>query len=490
MAIRKNSINKLIAEIVVPAVEDAASVQTDFSSFLKSHMLPLIESVADRLVPSGEIIRLDRLELDFENFVPGGNNIAALEAFEQKLEEQLRRVMRPSDYPNSPAAETIGSRQADEELFIFLLKEGHLPWWAETTEPVVLQELAARVLKEGDPSFQVALRKLLRELPARRRVAHQLSVVLIGQLLYSVSAEPGQMFSFLTALKNLAARISATIAAEHSHQLVSAEFFWRLMVERILNYLDGPPAPGAFVSEMIRWQQQEGDRQPGVLLLLEQMAEELRIVEPGHLPVKPGSDDSPVRTHSKNNKPAETKAQLSDPLKWMEEISSHGNGYFVRNAGLVILSPYIPSFFKTLGLVQENKFVSSEAQQRAAYLLHYLSTGSESSFEEHDMLLSKTLCGINLLTPLTLQFALREQEKEECQALLQAVVTHWTALKSTSPESMRDAFFIREGILESHANGWNLKIERTTLDVLVDKLPWGISIVKMPWSTELIFVNW
>ncbi|MGZ4159166.1 MAG: contractile injection system tape measure protein [Bacteroidia bacterium] len=33
-------------------------------------------------------------------------------------------------------------------------------------------------------------------------------------------------------------------------------------------------------------------------------------------------------------------------------------------------------------------------------------------------------------------------------------------------------------------------MEKTTIDILLDKLPWGISIIQMPWSTEMVFVNW
>lgn len=495
MAIQKNSINKLIAEIVVPSVEEAASAQANISSFLKSQVLPLIESVADRLTVSGETIRIDRLELDFENFVPGGNNMAALEAFELKLEEELRQLISPlSHFGEAEQAVRISGKEAEEELFIFLLKEGHLPWWAKTSEPIVLQELATRVLEDVSPSFRLALRKIVREPSVRQRMAHQLPVVLIEQLLYSISNEPGLLFSLLATLKSLSSKIKDSIKGSQSYS--RPEFFWRLMVELVLKNLDAPPAPGAFVLELLRSQQRVPAAQE-VLLVLERMAKELEIADTSHLSVKQNKDLILQEKAGKlpgEKQEAEENAKRANvelnPLKLMEEVAARENEYFVKNAGLIILAPYIPSFFKSLGLVQDNQFVNPGAQQRGVYLLQYLSTGSETTFEEHDMLLNKTLCGINLLTPLTLQFELQEQEKEECRALLHAVVEHWTALKSTSAESMRDSFFMREGILESHTNGWNLKIERITLDVLVDKLPWGISIVKMPWSTEIIFVNW
>jgi hypothetical protein len=500
VAIQKNSINKLIAELIVPEEQDAAKAQRSISSFLKSEVLPLIEQVADRLIQPGEIIRIDRLEIELEDFVPGGSNVAALQAFEQKLEEELRRLISPVHHlAGLNQAAAISSKEADEELFIFLLREGYLPWWAKTTEPVILQELATRVLAQAEPPFKTALRTLVLEIPARKRIAYQLPLALIEQLLQLICREPDALLNLMATVKSLAARLSRPGAVLAG--VASSEIFWRMMAEQALTYTDTPPDPGAFVLELIRSQQRTtGNASADTIVLLEKVAEELQIVETSRNPLKPeSSNDLPVSqkklqnqseeevTTEKRTQPAGREA---DPLKWMEEAAARENEYFVKNAGLIILAPYLPSFFKSLSLMQENQFVSPEAQQRAVCLLQYLSTGNETSFEEHDMLLNKTLCGLNLLTPLTLQFNLQEQEREECRALLQAVVSHWTALKSTSPESMRDSFFMREGVLESHANGWNLKIERTTLDVLVDKLPWGISIVKMPWSTEIIFVNW
>lgn len=172
------------------------------------------------------------------------------------------------------------------------------------------------------------------------------------------------------------------------------------------------------------------------------------------------------------------------------DVTENNNEHYIRNAGLVILNPYLSAFFKELGLCNGKEFISQEASERAAHLLQYLATGSEGSFEEHDMLLNKILCGIAVETPFTIDFTITDKEKQECKDLLDAAASNWTALKGTSGESMRDAFFMREGILEQQANGWNLKIEKTTIDILIDKLPWGISIVKLPWTKAMIFVNW
>jgi hypothetical protein len=171
-------------------------------------------------------------------------------------------------------------------------------------------------------------------------------------------------------------------------------------------------------------------------------------------------------------------------------VNKEATELFVNNAGVIIITPFLPTLFKALELYDGKKFVSTDAQERAVCLLQYISSGNAENMQEHEMVLSKVICGLDADEPVVLQSELSEREIEECNGLLEAAAGNWQALKGTSGAGMREAFFTREGILEKHVNGWNLKIERITIDILLDRLPWGISIVKMPWSEEMIFTSW
>jgi hypothetical protein len=35
-----------------------------------------------------------------------------------------------------------------------------------------------------------------------------------------------------------------------------------------------------------------------------------------------------------------------------------------------------------------------------------------------------------------------------------------------------------------------LQVERKTLDVLLDSIPWGFSTVLLPWNPQPLFVEW
>jgi hypothetical protein len=74
---------------------------------------------------------------------------------------------------------------------------------------------------------------------------------------------------------------------------------------------------------------------------------------------------------------------------------------------------------------------------------------------------------------------------------MEAAIRHWGALGSASPDGLREGFLQREGKLEKRADGWRLIVERKTIDVLLDRLPWGVGMVALPWmGEEVVWVEW
>ncbi|MEM9214098.1 MAG: contractile injection system tape measure protein [Cyanobacteria bacterium P01_F01_bin.150] len=37
---------------------------------------------------------------------------------------------------------------------------------------------------------------------------------------------------------------------------------------------------------------------------------------------------------------------------------------------------------------------------------------------------------------------------------------------------------------------WTLRVEQMAIDVLLTRLPWGVSMVKLPWMDGLLTVEW
>jgi hypothetical protein len=166
-------------------------------------------------------------------------------------------------------------------------------------------------------------------------------------------------------------------------------------------------------------------------------------------------------------------------------------GVSVENAGLVLLAPYLPAFLGHLALLENNRFVSESALQHALYLLHFLATG-EAFAEEPALLLPKILCGLAPDAPIPPSEGLPEEMRMEANALLEAVVRNWPVLKNTSADGLREAFLQRPGQLlwQEAQERWLVRVERRAHDLLLEQLPWTISMVKLGWMEEMVVVEW
>ena len=86
--------------------------------------------------------------------------------------------------------------------------------------------------------------------------------------------------------------------------------------------------------------------------------------------------------------------------------------------------------------------------------------------------------------------ALARKEKEESDSFLTTVIGRWEQMKNTSVPVFRETFLQRDGALQFKKENWYLKVEWKAMDILLTKLPWGISMIKHHWNNYIIFVEW
>lgn len=168
---------------------------------------------------------------------------------------------------------------------------------------------------------------------------------------------------------------------------------------------------------------------------------------------------------------------------------SEAGELFVENAGLVILWPFLTRFFKGLELLENNRFKDAAAAHRAARLLQYLADGRPEA-PEYRMALNKIICGLDWDTVLDPGPPLSETETEECEALLQAVIANAPVLRNMRPDGLRGSFLLRKGLLRPVPGAWELRVEKATHDVVLERFSWTWSVVKLPWLEGVLAVEW
>ena len=171
------------------------------------------------------------------------------------------------------------------------------------------------------------------------------------------------------------------------------------------------------------------------------------------------------------------------------EPASASSFYYTKSAGIVILHPFLLRFFDANHLLDNSRFRSDRERSTAVHLLHFLATGEEAP-EEHETHLYKLLCGYPVMAPLIRDLSIDEDRRAESESLIRSVVGHWSKLKKTSPEGLRDGFLRREGKISRDAAGWHLTVEQRHIDVLLDYLPWQVSVIRLPWMPEPLWVDW
>ena len=87
-------------------------------------------------------------------------------------------------------------------------------------------------------------------------------------------------------------------------------------------------------------------------------------------------------------------------------------------------------------------------------------------------------------------YKLTQDEKDQVGEMLMAIIGHWSILKNTSIEGLRNSFLQREGRLENRDDQWRLTVQQMGHDMLLDHVPWNFRMIKLPWMNQLLMVEW
>lgn len=198
------------------------------------------------------------------------------------------------------------------------------------------------------------------------------------------------------------------------------------------------------------------------------------------------SNNSKEKTPDNNEKVIDKKDPSFEKEK--DIIDANINDLYVDNAGLLLIHPFLKSLFDNCKLLNKDNTINNP--EVAAHLLHYVATGQEQDYE-NAMAFEKFLCNIPIAKPVERNIVLSEEMKKEGAAMLQAVLSNWDIMKTSSAELLQNEFLQRPGKLSINGDESPvIIIERKTQDVLLDKLSWNLSIIKLAWKKRIIYVNW
>ena len=435
-------IEKVNIEVDVRDMPTALDIRDHVQRFLYDKVFPELETVLNSLSLKEHSFRTGSLSLDL-NFTSKENfeatfSARALKELNQMLTGQIRENI-PEEKEVQFEKKSAGEKQW--EVLLYFLKRGTIPWFASKDQDW-LNENELTGFLASTSTWKHAFFELIRDnaLAARRLVLQ-----FPGQFVSSfIGAFLGRDLN--TIAPDL---IKNTRTENHTLQRQDFLFFYRL-----LEYISKAATPDSIdikeiekIAENTRKEEQElPDEIPGAVL---------------------------------------TREKKKDRL---DNIPDEKEGIYVNQAGLILLHPFLQYFFAAIGLLDGKSFKDEIAQQTAVHVLHYLATGKEQEME-YNQVLEKYLCGLYIHQPVERFIPLSEAIKEECTQVLKAVIGHWSALKNTSPDGLREAFLQRNGKLVSGARD-HLVVESKSIDILLEKLPWNYSVIALPWLQKELYVDW
>lgn len=185
-----------------------------------------------------------------------------------------------------------------------------------------------------------------------------------------------------------------------------------------------------------------------------------------------------------------TASTQTEETAGVKSSETAGVRIYIRNAGLVLLSPYFPRLFSMLHLLDgARKLSDPENQVKAIFYMQYLVT-AEKEVPEYELFLNKLMSGYPVEESFSPFFDFGEAEKQILLSLLNSIKCNWNQMKNTSIEGFRNSFLLREGVLEEKDDRWVLTVEPRAYDLLLDTLPWSYSPVKFSWMNKPIYVKW
>ena len=161
----------------------------------------------------------------------------------------------------------------------------------------------------------------------------------------------------------------------------------------------------------------------------------------------------------------------------------------INNAGLIIFWPFLTRLFEQLGMVENGVFLDSSHRNRALHLLQYLAY-AQIDYPEYELVLNKTLVGMPIQDYAIPIESLHKEEENMATSLMNGLIQNWPKVQNSSIEGIQETFIQREGVLSLLSENYKLMIPKKGVDVLVESIPWNLSLVKLPWMGKPLHIEW
>ena len=473
---------------------DGFALQKEVSDWCRFTLIPEIEEKLEPFALADNYITIDKLVIDAT---------VDKKDWQQKLRNELISSLNRKLSSFKPVYKKPETGQKNEPLFykldeliLFYFEKGYLPWWSKAVI---------------DDNFDTILFNWITEDKSQSRASHIIfklqqisSRPVIQRILNQV---PDRIF--FTFLKN--------IFKKEAEIIRKAESFFNEILKAVNKGIKEKAISGAvYEVTLATLIKNNGKLDIGITLKAFHIAIQNKIgIAASALKALPGKASLSANPFEKtwqkllteeiqNNVDKNMEAiRKENKLKYRRVIDQLNNksldkknkeqvaedlqeGIYIENAGAVIVAAFLPVLFERLKITAKAEIIKPSL---GALMIQYIVSGKTKA-EEHELLLPKILCGISPELPVNTNKRISATQKNEADEMLRSVIEHWTTIKNTSVDGLRESFLQRSGKLILLEDEWLLQVEQKSFDMLLQQLPWNISMIKLPWMKNLLKTEW
>jgi contractile injection system tape measure protein len=474
-------VKKQVIEITCSKRTDAFRMQQLISNHYWQDVVPLLSSVFNEISAEGKVTRIDKLEIDL-GFISEKemNEVRWNDEILCRIKTQLYEKLVGKEKDKVIVHEV--ARMSICKQWLFYMQKGYLPWNVLRIDQAwyykVLEVLAS------DFSAIAELRKLIRQYPGViRRIIEQHDenylIKLVGVLTAVSQRELMELLEELAQLVSSHAIIPALVSRNKKSEVKKGIWYWVFAAA-------AAEQSGMSSLELIEKILADHSTHDDIVAVVS----ESNTSSFAHIfPIIKKLHDKPEQFSVEKSSTTKKIRKAEEKKKEESDTGLDEEGIFVVHAGVVLIHTFLTSLFKRLQLLKDSAFANKETQQKSIYLVHYLAAGTVDA-EEHELVVPKVLCEWPISLPVEKNVEITQEELNEADNMLEAAIEQWPVLKNTSISGLREGFLQRNGKIFTKNEKMQFQVEANSLDVLLDQLPWNISIIKLSWMKAILRVDW
>jgi len=175
--VNEHAINRITFDIACRNELTGQRLQQDMVHYVAPLLEHTFDTAFNAVVDTDSILAIHRLEIDLGILTPVMfSGIGMLKRLSTAIKEALQH--EKENLPHKESSIVVSDEERQYQLLVYFLQHGDLPWWADKTGKIKLEELVNTIIKNNPIAWQQLLDKHLHSPVVQQRILFQLKSII------------------------------------------------------------------------------------------------------------------------------------------------------------------------------------------------------------------------------------------------------------------------------------------------------------------------